>query len=146
MRTLLVVLTFISMVGSSYSQVTSKDMIGLWATCNVDSIYYIADTLTLYQDINRRTHLVNPCCYEINWDISSSKKLIVKNLLACTEPGRIQTINGKETFKLSKGIHQILTIKRSGKVIERFKLLKFEVQSVDRFPHEIKMMKLKRLQ
>lgn len=145
MRTLIIVLTFIGMANSCYSQVTSKDMIGLWTTCNDDSIYYRADTLTLYQDINRRTYQASPCCYEINWDIISSKKIKVKSLFACTEPGRVQTENGKETFNLSKEPHQIITIKRSGKVIERFELMEFELLQVDRYPYEVKIIKLKRL-
>src|SRR5690606_14452127 len=102
---------------SSYSQTKPKDLIGVWTTCNDDSLYYKADTLILYQDINHRTYQQKPCCYEVNWKVTSAKKLKVQNLFSCTEPGRIQTIDGKSTFKILGKKDQTIVLKRNGKTV-----------------------------
>ena len=126
------------------AQLKGKDLVGTWTTCNDDSVYFKSDTVILYQDINHRSKQENPCCYNINWNVKSKRKIKIENLFACTEPGRIRTHEGRETFKVLKGASQKIQIKRSGREIDKFRVVDFEVREVDRYPHEIKILTLKR--
>lgn len=140
------VLVFFVMVTSLvYSQVNSSDITGLWTTCNEDGLYYKSDTITFYQDINHRTYQEDPCCNDVNWLIGKRGKLRVEELFLCTEPGRIKYRNEKETIKLTCKKVQKITLKRRGRKIERFVILNIENFEINRYPHNIKVMTLKRL-
>lgn len=140
------ILVFLVMVTSLvYGQVSSRALIGLWTTCNEDSLYYESDTIIFYQDVNHRTYQENPCCYNVNWQVGKRGKLRMEELFSCTEPGRIKYGNEKETIKLTGKKEQIVTLKRGGRTTERFVLLNFEVLEINRYPHNIKVMTLKRL-
>jgi hypothetical protein len=144
MRNLIFTLVMIS-IGTAHGQVKLKDLEGAWTACNDDSLYYKSDTVTLYNDINHRTYQDKPCCHNVNWQMTARGKLRIEELFACTEPGRIKHSNEKESIKLTGKKEQVITLKRGRKVIEKFALLKFEVLEVDRYPHEVKVMALKRL-
>ncbi len=127
-----------------FSQTKAKDLDGKWIACNKDSLYYKSDTVTMYQDVNYT--IKSNCCYYVNWNITSKKDIKIENAFLCTEPGRVSSFNGQEVFKLSKGgQRQLITIKRSGKEIEKFEILKLEERKVNRYPHDIKVLTLKRL-
>lgn len=132
-------------IGTAYGQVNFRDLEGTWTSCNDDNLYHKSDTVILYNDINHRTYQEKPCCHNVNWQVAKRGKFRIEELYSCTEPGRIKSGTEKESIKLTKGNKQIITIKRGRKVIERFALLKFEVVEVNRYPHEIKVMTLKRL-
>ena len=127
-----------------FSQIKCSDLKGDWTTCNKDSLYYKSDTLTMYQDANYTVQ--SGCCHYVNWKITSKKNIKIENAFLCTEPGRLSSSNDKEVFKLSKTQgQQVITIKRSGTEIGKFQILKLEEQKVNRYPHYIKLLTLKRL-
>jgi hypothetical protein len=146
MRTQLLLILLISANIASCQSVKESELIGLWTTCNDDSLYFKSDTLVLYQDINYRNLAKKQCCHYINWNIPTKKDFKIEDLFACAEPGTIKTSGLKEKIKLiTKNSEKIIEIYTNGSVTDRFIILKFESKEVDRYPWEIKILTIKRL-
>ena len=142
MRIAITAILFIC-VGQSFAQVKSSDLLGKWTTCNKDSLYYKSEMVVLYQDANYSVQ--SDCCYYVNWEISSKKKISLQSLFACTEPGRISKSDLQETFKIvdcKDG--QMIVLKRGKEEIDRFEIVSIEEERVDRYPYDIKRLTLKR--
>jgi len=128
---------------SAFGQVKSTDLIGEWTACNKDSLYYKSEKVVLYQDANY--YVEAKCCHYVNWKISTKKKVEIENSFTCSEPGRVNSLNAKETFKiLNCDDGQMIVLKRDGQEIDKFKILQLESKKVDRYPHNIKVLTLRR--
>ena len=126
-----------------FCQIKSKDLIGSWITSNEDSLYHKASELILYQDINYTRDRDD--CYYVNWKISSRKNLKIESLFSCTEPGRVSSSTDNETFDLKcENDKQIIVLKRKGTEIDCFLIVSLKEEEVDRYPHNIKILTLKR--
>jgi hypothetical protein len=138
---IIIVLTFL--VGKAQCQINKGDLKGKWTMCNENDLYNTADTIILYQDINYQ-YSVKGCCHFINW-IIKSKNIEIENLFACSEPGRVTKRNGKQTIKLIKANHdQIIVVCENGKKLSKFKVIRIEASSINRYPYDIKTLTLKR--
>jgi len=124
-------------------QIKSENLKGEWTACNKDSLYYKSEKLVLYQDANY--YVEAKCCYYVKWQISSKKKIRLENSFTCTEPGRVNSSNAKESFRLvdCEG-GQMIVLKRDGKEVDKFKVIELEKKEIDRYPHEIKILTLQR--
>ncbi|QNF33372.1 hypothetical protein HUW51_11810 [Adhaeribacter swui] len=126
-----------------FGQATRKNLVGEWTTNNKDSLYFKNDTVQLYQDVNYRYGLET--CSLIEWKFEP-KKFRVLHLFTCSEPGTVNYSSPREKLKLKKrGRQQILEIKKGGLVLDTFLILEFKEYKVQRYPHEIKALKLKRI-
>lgn len=127
-----------------FSQIKANDLNGKWTACNKDSLYYKSDTVVLYQDANYTVQ--SGCCSYVNWNVTSKKNIKIENAFLCTEPGRLSSSNDKEIFKLSRDHgRQLITLKRKNFLIGRFQIISLKEQEVNRYPHDIKILTLKRL-
>lgn len=142
-KTILAIFSLSAILGSSYSQVQFKDLKGLWTSCNYDSSFFKLDTIKFHQDPN--FSLSNDCCYSINWEIRSGRKIKLKELYSCTEPGRVSELDEQNRIILKKDDgRQILVIKGEQR-IESFHVLEYQKRRVDRYPYEIKNLTLCRI-
>jgi hypothetical protein len=129
---------------SLLAQIKSSDLIGEWTTCNEDSLYYTLETVELHQDANY--NIQTKCCHYLNWKITSKKSIKIEELFTCTEPGRLSSSNLKETFKVVKCADgQMIVLKRGKEEIDKFMIVSLEERKVDRYPHYIKILTLKRM-
>jgi hypothetical protein len=137
----ILVLTIISFQVSG--QVASKDLNGEWTINNQDSSYYLSDTIKLIQDINYQYEIKT--CSLIVWK-KDKRKFEIHSINTCSEPGRGRKYNEKETIKLShKNGIQTIEIKRNGEAIDFFQVLNYSEESIDRYPYDIKILKLIRI-
>lgn len=144
MKGILIIFYLLIITPELYSQIKCSDLKGSWTTCNKDSLYYKSDTLTMYQDANYAVHA--ECCYYVNWKIGNGKKIKLEDAFLCTEPGRLSSVNQKETFRLNrKDDRQLITLKRDGTKIDIFEIVKLEERKINRYPHYIKILRLKRI-
>jgi hypothetical protein len=139
---LLTILIFVITTGQSFGQLTREDIDGDWETDNKDSLYYKSDTIEFIQDANweyrRKT------CDIVVLRVSKSDFKFINSYL-CTEPGRERWTNGKQTIKIKKGkTGQTIEIKVLDKV-ETFKIIDYKEERVERYPWDIKKLKLKRV-
>ncbi|WP_282126560.1 hypothetical protein [Marinifilum flexuosum] len=109
---------------------------------NDDSLYYKKDTITLFEDIN---HLYNAkTCSLIRWTLNK-RTFKISNVYRCTEPGRISAFTDKEKISIGKTDYgQVISLKRNGKVFDKFKITDYQVKQVERYPYEIKELCLMR--
>jgi hypothetical protein len=127
-----------------FSQIKANDLNGKWTACNKDSLYYKSDTVVMYQDANYTVQ--SGCCSYVNWNITSKKKIKIENAFLCTEPGRLSSFNEREIFKLIREHgRQLITLKRGSFEIGRFQIISLKEKEVNRYPHYIKILTLKRL-
>ena len=140
----LLLIIFLSVTYQLSAQVTPKSLVGEWTTSNSDSSYYKNDTIELHQDI---TYNNQPnCCDYVTWRVNSKKSLFIENLFNCTEPGRVKRSADKETFSIKNANgQQVIEIKRGGKKVDRFQILELKESRVNKYPYDIKVLKLKRL-
>jgi hypothetical protein len=123
-------------------QLKMTDLYGDWETNNKDSLYYKSDTVDFIQDINHFNGIET--CDIVVLRVSKKEFKFIKTFL-CTEPGRERWTNGKQTIKIRKGKSgQTIEIKILDKV-ERFAVLDYKEERIDRYPWDIKKLKLRRL-
>lgn len=133
---------YIVTLGQSFGQLKREHLDGDWETNNKDSLYYKSDTVEFIQDANWQYG--QQTCDIVVLRISKSDFKFINSYL-CTEPGRERWTNGKQSIKIKKGnVGQILEIKILDKV-ERFSILDYKEERIDRYPWDIKKLKLKRL-
>lgn len=126
-----------------FAQIKPSELIGDWTTCNEDSLYYKSETIELHQDANYSVQ--NKCCHSVNWKITSKREMKIEDSFSCTEPGRLSSSNARETFKVTKcDDGQMITLKRGKDEIDKFMIVNLEERKVDRYPHYIKILTLKR--
>ncbi|MBF9255808.1 hypothetical protein I2I11_21090 [Pontibacter sp. 172403-2] len=127
---------------AAFGQVKRKDLIGEWTTNNSDSLYYKSEFIELYQDANFRFGLKT--CNLVEWRVGKQKFSLV-DIYTCTEPARESFSNEKETLKLiNKGSQQFLEVNK-GIESATFLILDLQGRKVDRYPCNIKVLKLKRI-
>ena len=137
----ILILTFISFQVSG--QVSAKNLNGEWTANNEDSSYFRNDTVKFVQDLNYQYELKT--CNLIVWK-KENRKFEIQHINTCSEPGRAEKYNEKESFKLArKHGNQTIEIKRSGKTIDLFKILSYTEKRIERYPYDIKILKLKRI-
>lgn|SRR5690606_20422250 len=141
---IIVVILFLFAATPLFSQIKLSDLSGEWTTCNKDGLYYKSDTIVMYQDAN---YAVNAdCCYYVNWTIRNKKNIKIEDAFLCTEPGRLSSFEEKETLKLRRRANQqLIIIKRGNTEIGKFLVVNLKEQRVNRYPHYIKMLTLRRL-
>lgn len=139
---LLTIFIFVVTIGQSFGQVKRNDINGDWETDNKDSLYYKSDTIEFIQDANWPYR--NQTCDIVVLRISKSDFKFINSYL-CTEPGRERWTNGKQSIKIKKSkIGQTIEIKILNKV-ETFEIIDYKEERVERYPWEIKKLKLKRV-
>lgn len=142
MKHLTNILILLLLSSSVFGQIKKKDLIGQWQSKNDDSLYYKSDTTKLYKDIN---HFYNTkTCYLIRWTIDK-RTFRISNVFTCTEPGRVPAFTDKEKIRTSKTDYgQVISLERNGIIFDEFKIVDYQVREVDRYPHEIKELRLMR--
>ena len=123
-------------------QIKRADLYGDWQTNNKDSLYYKSDTIEFIQDIN---HFYNAhTCDLVILRISESDFKFINSFI-CIEPGRESWTNGEQSIEVKKiNGKQIIEIKMSN-MTERFDILNYVKQNIERYPWDIKILKLRRL-
>lgn len=138
-----IVLILFLFSSSLLAQIKPSELIGEWTICNEDSLYYKSETIELHQDANY--NIQNKCCHYLNWKITSKKSIKIEDSFACTEPGRLSSSNLKETFKVvNYNDGQMIILKRGKEEIDKFMIIKLEEKRVNRYPHYVKILTLKR--
>ena len=134
---------FTSWAIDTTGQINRGHLLGEWEANNKDSMYYQIDSIVFYQDIN---HFYDGSTCDIVVLRVAKNDFKFINTYLCTEPGRERWITGKHTIKVRKldGEKQIIEIKVLNK-IERFEILNYEEKRVERYPWDIKILKLLRL-
>jgi hypothetical protein len=139
---LLTITLILTIVRLSCGQVKREQLDGDWETNNKDSLYYKSDTVEFIQDANWRYGIAT--CDIVILRVSKSEFKFVNTYL-CSEPGTERTTNGKQTIRLFKQkSDQLIEIKILDKV-EKFKVLTYEEKRVNRYPWDIKVLRLKRV-
>jgi hypothetical protein len=142
MKQLLAILILIAtIISSANGQVSRTDLEGEWQTNNKDSLYYKSDTIEFIQDMNHS--YVNSCDIVVLRVSQPDFKFI--NFFLCTEPGRERWTNGEQSIDIKKGKDKDTLEIRTPNRTERFTVLNYEEKRVDRYPWDIKILKLKRL-
>ncbi|WP_162555743.1 hypothetical protein [Reichenbachiella versicolor] len=127
--------SFLSLHGQD---VDKRQLFGEWKANNQDSTYYKNDTITLFLDVNHKFQ--TNTCKLVQWRIGkkSFKKV---NSFICTEPGRLNSSVRNEKLKLKNtDFGQTIVLSRQGVIFDKFKILQFKEQSVNRYPYEIKQL------
>lgn len=136
------ILILLLLLSSGFGQIKKKDLIGEWQSKNDDSLYYKNDTIKLYKDIN---YFYNTkTCYLIRWTLDK-RTFKISNVFTCTEPGRVSAFTEKEKMRISNtDFGQMIILERNGKVFDKFKITNYQEKHVERYPHEIKELRLMR--
>ena len=101
--------------------------------------------LVLHQDANY--YVEAKCCDYVNWQVTSKRKVRIENAHSCSEPGTVNFSTQGERFKIKNhGEEQLIFIERNGQQIDKFKIVSLEEKRVDRYPHEIRLLTLKRIE
>lgn len=125
------------------AQIKRRNLLGEWTINNKDSLYFKLDTLELIQDANHSYGLAT--CHLILWQVEKFK-FSVKNSFLCTEPRRIINLPGKQRLTLSKQKEkQIIRINGNFEIRDTFVVLAYQEKEVNRYPWEVKTLKLKRI-
>ncbi len=141
-RTFILVLPLTIVLTVANGQLRKTDLYGDWEANNKDSLYYKSDTVDFIQDINYFYGVET--CDIVVLRISKKEFKFIKTFL-CTEPGRERWTNGKQTINIRNGKDgQIIEIKILDNV-ERFAVLDYKEERIDRYPWDIKKLKLRRL-
>lgn len=126
----------------AFGQIKRTQLQGDWKTNNQDSLYYKSDSVKFYLGINHWLDI--EACNLVIWSTKKGKFRFINSYI-CSEPGRVNWLNVKEKLKLTKTDYgQILELKRANSVIERFKILDFQITYADRYPHETKELTILR--
>lgn len=129
-------------IGTFGQSIRKGDLEGLWKSNNQDSLYYKSDTIRFHLDINRWNSVET--CNLISWQIKKNRFRIIHSQI-CTEPGKQSWLNVKESLRLKKkDFGQIIELKQSGEVLDKFKIIAFSKEDIDRYPHTVKELTLLR--
>jgi hypothetical protein len=141
-RTFILIFPLTIVLSVANGQLKMTDLYGDWETNNKDSLYYKSDTVDFIQDINYFYGVET--CDIVVLRISEKEFKFIKTFL-CTEPGRERWTNGTQSINIKKvKSGQVIEIKILDKV-ERFSVLDYKEERIDRYPWDIKKLKLKRL-
>ncbi|GAB4487671.1 MAG: hypothetical protein OHK0019_03010 [Saprospiraceae bacterium] len=131
------------LLSACFGSLTRKDLLGDWEANNRDSLYFTADTLELFQDINYSYGLGT--CDMIRWKVME-KEFRLQHHYLCSEPGRVRYNTIPEKLLIKRGIGKtFLKIKWQGKTIDRFEVISYAEKEIERYPHDIKILKVKRI-
>lgn len=140
MRRITYILVLLLFCYTGYGQIKRCDLYGEWQTKNDDSLYYQADTIRLYKDIN---HFYNTkTCHLIWWTIDK-KTFKISNIFTCTEPGKVSAFRDKEKLRLrNTDFGQVIALERKNQLFDKFKVTGYKEKHVDRYPHKIKELRV----
>lgn len=142
LRGLLTVIICLVFIGHSFGQLNRRQLVGEWETNDKDSSYYTNEVIEFIQDANWRYS--QQTCNTVILRISKDDFKLINTLL-CSEPGSELWTKGRQSISVKRGkTKQILEIKILEKK-ETFEILEYEEESVDRYPWDIKKLKLRRL-
>ncbi len=138
---------FISLLMLSFSaclgSIKQNDLIGDWDTNNRDSLYFKADTIELYQNINHKYGLET--CDMIRWKVTE-KEFRIEDHYLCSEPGRFRYYTEPEELLIKRRIGKtFLRIKWQDKTIDRFNVISYNEKRIDSYPYDIKILKINRI-
>jgi hypothetical protein len=137
------ILLYILKTTVAFGQVSRSDLLGEWITNNNDSLYFKSDTLELHEDINYR-YSINTC-HLIKWLINK-RSFQEYSIFTCSEPGREFYSNTKESLSIKqKGNLQIIEIRKGKFIKSQYLILEYQESRVDRYPYDVKKLKLKRI-
>ena len=132
----------IDTLGQKLSRV---DLLGNWVINNKDSSYYKSDIVELHQDANYRYIYGAGSCDFVEWRIEK-KKFCLVNMYTCSEPG-IETVPKQDAIYLrDEEEKQIIEINREDQRIDKFEVIEIKKSRVNRYPHDIKLLRLKRIE
>lgn len=128
-----------------FAQIKKQELVGDWASCNKDSLYYTSDTIRLYQDNNY--YFKTKCCYYVHWNIFTKGKMKIENSFMCVEPGRRFWNSDEIAIELKKNNgKQFIILKKNGAAMQNFLLLSFEKIELSEAPYgTIKVLTLKKM-
>jgi len=141
---LILFLILISELDALGQKLTQEGLLGNWTITNEDSSYYKSDVVELHQDASYSYTNGSGSCIFIQWRVEENKFSLV-DMYTCSEPG-IETVPEQDNILLrDEGEKQFIEISRQGQKIDIFEVLEIQKSKVNRYPHNVKLLRLKRL-
>ncbi len=136
---ILILLLFYSVV---LGQVSRKEITGIWLASNNNSLYYQADTLRFYKNLERFED-ANVCKIK-RWSIWKNS-FEIEDVHICSEPLKITSTIEKEILKMTKEDYGlIISVESEGKLMDKFKIVDVYETLLIGHPHQLNELRLMR--
>lgn len=109
-----------------------------WVICNKNGLFYTADTLKLYNNINYYYH--SSCCDFIDWTFYKKDAFVLTRVQICKEPTTASVPKNEDWFVIkvsNQGKYLFLETYNQGRMIDRFQVLSIDKVNYIGQPNDI---------